>query len=210
MSESVKFASEEQRAEVWQAIGKLCMVWASLDHALDDAIEQILDCSKAQARILSTQLDKITGRTKLIKQLLFTLDQEPEWIAKATELLNRIEIEVAPRRNRIIHDGWDFEGLTPQQIDKRAKIGKLQSRQPPAISFDTPSACSATEINDLIVTASVCTVGLLLISIEIREHRGRGRISPESSGLMLLDHAESRARELAKQGHGQTSPQPEA
>lgn len=144
-----------------QKIGHLCSVWASLDRCANMLVEQILGCSEAQAVCLATQMEPVATRAKLLKNLAYTTAASNEWKAVLISLLNIIDGELAPKRNRVIHDAWDFTAAKPSQLDRRAKVARSQARKPPELLIEARLNVTPEFIESLVGRVSAAATALL-------------------------------------------------
>lgn len=192
--------------ETYENLGWLCATWARLDHTSTHLLDLILECGPERARCISTQLDPVASRMRLLKTLVMTFDHPAWWTDAAIFWINRIEGDVASRRNRMIHDAWDFTEATPSRIDRRVKIGRKQAFQSAGLAIETVSKCSSAEIRELIVEISVCDVALVAIAAEITMGRRESGLPPEErSNLVRMRRMESPLRELLQTKIEQTA-----
>lgn len=174
------------KEEVFAKIGRLCMVWASLDRSANMLLTEILGVSEDQSACVATQLDPLASRMRLLKTLTYTTSRSDEWKASLVELLNYIEGHLCAKRNRIVHDGWDFKGTEPAQLDRRAKVMRAQSRQPLALSTVARSTVTAAHVDLVIKSAANCSVALLSAWTDLVAEREDG---PPRSGFSVLELA---------------------
>lgn len=191
---------------IFTAVGELCMVWASLDGALNMTIEQVLNCTDDQAKCIATAIDPVAGRIKLLRNLLYSLGKEAAWLELTNKLLNEIEGNLCAERNRIVHDAWDFSTPEPMQLDRRAKIKKAQAHQPPALVTEVRKGVTATSINNLTERVSIAAVGLLIIRTELFLETEGKPIASKSSLLNSLDLVAKLPRQPSPQGGPESGP----
>jgi hypothetical protein len=137
------------------SLGRLCIAWAVLDRTVDGIFKPMLNCSDAQVASIVTNIENISSRCDILKRLI-TDSKVPrayaEWVIA---LLHRVSGELAPLRNRYVHDSWDITHEEVTKIDKRAKITKAQSRQPDQLLFDTKDVTPTTEVDKLIAKVTL-------------------------------------------------------
>lgn len=186
------------------------MVWASLDNALDMLLTSILGCTEDQSQCISTQVDRVSSRLSLIKTLALTTEMTNEWKSCLIEAANWITNDLCSLRNRIVHDAWDFEQLTPAQIDKRVKIRKAQSRMTQSLHMKARSEVAPKTIHDLADKVSFAAVVILSARADLEVAKGRGVRPPKVSLLEnafhtamnpILSHLQSR-RETSQPSEG--------
>jgi len=141
-----------------QSIGELALGWAALDTAVDELFEPLLECSEGQVACIL--VENIGTRCEMVKKLLHAEGLPPKWVTWVEALLNRSSRELAALRNRYIHDSWRITAEQSFRNDKRAKLGKSQSRQKRKLSFKTEHETSVKDIKRL--TERVFTVSSAL------------------------------------------------
>lgn len=147
------------------------MVWASLDGCLDMLLASVLDCTEDQANCLATQVDRVSSRMDLIKSLSVTTKMTSEWKVALVDALGWMNANLSGRRNRIIHDAWDFSEPSPVQIDKRVKVRRGQSREPYAIHTNLKTEVTAESIEQLITEVSYAATVVLTAKTDIDSSR---------------------------------------
>lgn len=158
---------------VAQAIGELAMVWAALDAAVDELFEPLLECSDAQVACIL--VENINARCEMVKKLLHVEPLPPKWVEWVEALLGRTSGELASRRNRFIHDNWTINSERATRSDKRAKVGKAQSRQKRALKFRTEHDANVEEIDRLAQQVITVALALKVATKSLRAWRTQGR-----------------------------------
>ncbi|MDP9055773.1 MAG: hypothetical protein M3N34_00355 [Pseudomonadota bacterium] len=171
---------------IYQRIGELCHAW---DCCANILLNTMLNCTDGQLKGITNNIDPVSGRIRLIKNLITTLDQSEEWKSMAMAILNRIQDDIGPKRNRIVYDAWDLESDTTQQMDCLAQIGPVQSA-PPSLIIELREEITVEHIEQVLHQTSICANGLLCISADIANWKGRGLTPLKSSLLPLLKQTE--------------------
>lgn len=140
------------------AVGRLATAWAGLDTAVDSLFEPLLDCSEAQVACIL--VENVSARCDMLKRLLHVEPLSPSFTDWVTSLLNRASAELAPLRNRYIHDASVVTHAAVHRTDKRAKIGKLQSRQKRSLIYKTVHEVKSEDIERLSDCISTVTLAL--------------------------------------------------
>lgn len=165
-NEEIEATQEQWRRQDRHAlsIGRLCMTWAALDRTVDDLFEPILQCSAAQVASIITNIENISGRCDILKRLLVNDAPSEDYRVWLAGLLGRVSGELAPLRNRYVHDHWTVTNLEIVRLDKRAKIAKPQSRERDTLLFDTRHVTDPDDIDKL--TARITLVLAMLAFAE--------------------------------------------
>lgn len=157
-------------------LGKMCLVWAFLDRSLDEVIEQLLCCSKSQAASITSAVTDVAPRCEIIKRLIVLSHPGESWRDWFIALIQRVSGELAPTRNRYIHDEWQADATTIVRRDKRAKIGREQARQPLSLSFDTKHPTSPNEIEQFTMKVATVLAFIETAKIDLRIWQQGGQI----------------------------------
>jgi hypothetical protein len=158
------------------SIGRLCMAWAALDMMLDDLFEPMLRCSPGEVASIITNVENISGRCDILKRLLTIEAPSETYRTWLIGLLNRVSTELAPLRNRYIHDRWVVTHEKTVRTDKRAKIQKAQSFQTERLLFDTEHVTVPTEVDKLTQRTTLVLAMLSFAEHDLRVWRRTGRI----------------------------------
>jgi hypothetical protein len=110
------------------ALGYLCLEWARLERHVHDLIQDIvgLDDNIADSIIPTDFREKLAA----LKNLAFLKKTSIEWFVSVSSLIDRIDQEVRPLRNRFVHDYWlPFLNDHPTKRQFRTRVTMPQSRQ---------------------------------------------------------------------------------
>lgn len=109
------------------ALGYICMWYALLEARINHLIQcQLNATDQTGAAIASATGNSILPRCKLVMQLALERRVSDEWHARLETVLRKVEQEIAPERNRLVHDDWIPLREEALQIDKRPKIKEGQ------------------------------------------------------------------------------------
>lgn len=162
-----------KRDEYAVAVGNLASAWAGLDHRVDELFEPLLNCSEEKVACIT--VENIATRCEMLKKLLHTERLPSKWTAWVEGLLNRTANELAPLRNRFIHDSWGMSKTGFLRIDKRAKVGKVQSRQRPKLTYKTEHPTSVEDVYKLTMCVGTVSFALWAATHTLRLWRLEGR-----------------------------------
>jgi hypothetical protein len=150
------------------------MAWAVLDSYVDNVLEPLLECSEAQVACIVTNIDNISGRCEVIKRLLTHSAPSPEYRKWLIAVLTRVSGELAPLRNRYVHDNWSISHEQVVKIDKRAKIGKPQARKDEVLLFDTEEVTPTELVDKLRNKVTLVFMMLYWAAYDLRHWRRTG------------------------------------
>jgi hypothetical protein len=156
------------------ALGYLCRSWAGLDSTVNQLFEPLLQCSSAQIACIVPE--NVGLRCEALKRLLHIEPLPDPLVSFAVGLLDRVSGELAPLRNRLIHDGWSITKAEPSRIDKRAKLGKTQSRQRTTVIHETKHPTELEEIKRVDGRIGTVQFALWALIHVLRRWRSDGQV----------------------------------
>lgn len=106
------------------ALGYICITFANLEFTLDTFLTSALKLSDDEARAIIKATGKFENRCTLLIELIYANCKDKEWAEALEEFINQnIKADIAPERNRLIHDAW-IAGSPPKQWLLQAKLGR--------------------------------------------------------------------------------------
>jgi hypothetical protein len=176
--------AEETMLSHARAIGELCISWAALDNAVDSLFEPLLSCDRGTAASVAAGMDKLEARIGIIRRLLIHQKLDGPWRDWVEGLFKRILEELAPLRNRYVHDQWTLRKGEPLKIDKRARVLKPQSRQPDQLIFDASNVTPTEAVDRLRAYVDTVLFALEFASGDLKRWRTTGRTPRPLSELI--------------------------
>lgn len=158
-----------------ELIGVLCISWAALDHALDPLFTHLLQCSEKQVACFAANIEQVGLRCEILKRLLIVEAPSQNWREWLTAILDRVSGELAPIRNRCIHDAWSRKDGKMTRTDRRLQIGKSQSRQPDTLIYNTEHVMPADQVERLLRQVEAVTGALEGANRDLRKWRETGQ-----------------------------------
>ena len=157
------------------ALGMLCMTWSALDHALQETFQWMLGADVETTAIIAGGLDRMEARSTPIKKLLVHHAFEQSHAEFINNLLNRITVEIAPTRNRLIHDRWWLTGEgAMKRVDRRASLKKVQSHRSATLEFNSAQVVKIPEIERLADYIRTVEAALWHLNIQLDIWRNLG------------------------------------
>jgi hypothetical protein len=92
--------------ELAKAIGYASIEWGRLEQSLSQFIELLAPLEKGNVALSITAPIDIRDKIQIIKALAYLRKPYDEWYDKMAIMLDYIDNNLRPRRNRVIHDGW--------------------------------------------------------------------------------------------------------
>lgn len=175
------------------------MAWAALDCLLDDLFEPLLECSTSQVASLMTNVESIGSRCEMLKRLAICEIPESEYRSWLIAVLERVRSELAPLRNRYIHDRWSVNDQEIVRTDKRAKVRKDQGIRPASLSYDTKHVADPMEVDRFTHRVHIVMTGLSFARLHL--HSWRTRKFPLTLDPLMLPASMQNARYLTPLEH---------
>lgn len=153
----------QEYALLSKALGDLCLGWSVLEHTVHDiclhyagAVHHGFDGEEAydvlHVALAAMDLRQTISVTKAVIHMASS-PLSPKLYERAEELLNYIDNEMRPERNRFIHDIWSVEdagkGISRHQMGPR--VFSPQSRQRAYGTFTARTYADATEAGAFVV-----------------------------------------------------------
>ena len=161
-----------------RSIGELCMSWAALDYAIDRLFDPLLGCDKAVTASLTSSMEKMEARIAAIRRILVQEGISKAWSNWIDGLFRRILDEIAPIRNRYVHDRWQMKRGELQKIDKRASSKKLQAFQSNQLIFDTTKAIPTKDVDRLREYIDTVLWAIEIAAMDLEEWRTTKQMRP--------------------------------
>jgi hypothetical protein len=156
------------------SLGQLCMAWATLDGLIEALFEPLLACTPLQVSSILTNMDSIPSKCEVAKRLITNELPAGEYRDWVIAILARIVSEIAPLRNRYVHDHWEISQDGTVRIDKRAKIGKPQAHQATTLTFNSKHVAAPGEVDALRDKIGLMIVIISDVGRNLRAWRHRG------------------------------------
>jgi hypothetical protein len=157
-----------------EAIGMLCIYMATLDHVITIFMERLLEIDETSAACVAASASDLSQRCEIVRRLVFLKAPSDDWRECVTGLINVIQNEVAPRRNRFVHDDWAVRENEMVRHDRRIKIQRPQSHQPAQLIHLTKNVAPVSEITEITGVVVNLMVHLTMLTIGYRAWRKTG------------------------------------
>ena len=131
-------------------LGQLCIAWSLLETGLNIFLISMMHPSPLKTSV--TILNNLNLRDKIATAvpLAFQKQISKEWYSEVSTLLNEINNNLRPRRNRMIHDTWIGDGDTVYRVQNHAKVVKAQSHTL-QMSFESIEQIKVSDICILVI-----------------------------------------------------------
>lgn len=179
-------------AEHSQAIGELCISWAALDHAIDKLLEPLLNLDRATVVSITSSLDRMEPRLQIAKKLLVQTGLSDQWQKWFHAVFTRVSDELAPLRNRYVHDRWHMRRGEMQRVERGGKVAIPQARQPRRLVFDSEHITPAAEVDRLRSNVDTVTYAIEIATYDLGKWRNSGR--PPRLRKLLIPASTRRTR----------------
>lgn len=162
------------------AIGWVCMETAHIDKLVVDLITHLAGVDLEGTECLLSKSDRLDSRCEIAKRLLILRTPDGEWRDMALKVLEFVQNEVCPRRNRYVHDVWRFDDH-PTRVRRTAEAKRRQSRSPLEIVTTIECVVPIEDLHELVYACASIPSALVGIRIAYQRHL--------LSGMPLEEHA---------------------
>jgi len=126
--------SVPQLENVTRAMGYVCVYWAWLEDHIGEMIldlapldpKQLVEKEREQLRDVLLMDTDIRTKLKLLRAVAFIRKWDDAWFKQVDKTLNKIDNDIRPRRNRVVHSTW-FAGKG--RIVRKKKTASLKKPQ---------------------------------------------------------------------------------
>lgn len=161
------------------ALGRLCVAWATIDRQLNDLLGAMIGCAPATTACITTGTESVSARCDIMTRLVHIEPLSDAWASNVKKLLNHVSGDLAPKRNRLIHDYWSFADGTIVRLDRRASTAKQQSRKEIELTYDTEHVTPPDEVDKLTERVGQAAFLLHCAIRDVRDWKEhRWRVSP--------------------------------
>jgi hypothetical protein len=130
------------------SIGHVVINWSSIEAQLDEFIGLLAGIeSDVDAAAISVNMD-LRGKIQAIKALAYVKSPFKEWLNKVVLLLDYIDNDLRPRRNRVVHDHWVTPGGRLTRVERKTKVIHPQAFQNQLLT-ETATRVSLKELRQL-------------------------------------------------------------
>ena len=147
------------------AIGFVSIKWAWLELVIDCFIGHLsgLAVGSIECSTMVANMD-FSDKIKVARALAHHKRLSDAWQAEVDNILNKIDNQVRPQRNRITHDVWNppkSEDKHPTRTHSRTKLGRLQSRRDLVLTTHAIVEMSETAISSIADEITTATTQLV-------------------------------------------------
>jgi len=116
-------------------IGHLCIKWAWIEETLDTFIGNYAPLAEGHIQHAITSNLDIKNKIQILKALAFERSQSDKWFDDVSRLLNIVDNELRPERNKYVHGVWHtrVEGKL-HRTSLRISFKKAQAFQPVSLT----------------------------------------------------------------------------
>lgn len=112
---------------ITSGLGYICVFWAWLERSIDEMIEVLVPLEKGDiSRAVTASADQ-RGKVELIRAAAFVHKIDDKWFKKLEAVLDEIDRELRPKRNRFVHDVWIRPSGRLERLTKRTKFTRPQA-----------------------------------------------------------------------------------
>lgn len=158
-----------------RALGRLCITWAVLNRHLTDLASVLIGAGPEITAAIYSGNETLGPRCEAIKKLVVVRPPSEKWQEKLTALVEQIQFQIGPLRNRFVHDEWHDgqDGIT--RIDFRTSLEKAQAHQKKTLRSARWHHDEAERVEQLVGEIELVTYQLHTAVIILSMHWREGR-----------------------------------
>jgi hypothetical protein len=161
-----------------KAIGYVCIYWAALEHGVDSMLQTLTPLEPGKVSNSITANADIREKLRMLMAIGLVRKPSEGWFGKLRSIINEIDDELRPERNRHIHDLW--MGFSPViRRTRKTSIKRPQSRQPFELTTYEEIPIEPAKIWALVNAISNAQVTLKLLESKFREQAALPSIPPQ-------------------------------
>lgn len=150
VAEILNTLNQSPLAEHAKYIGHLCLVWSWLEGAVDTLLYVLMESDEADAPTILIYNMDFRDKLSAARALGYLKKPNDEWYAELQKLINEIDNELRPARNRMVHDIWLSSGDEVVRITKHAKVVREQARKI-RLSFGEGKPMPQSDVSVLVI-----------------------------------------------------------
>lgn len=131
------------------ALGRLCVSWSVVDRQLNDLLAAFTKASPAAVACITSSIDAVGSRCEMLRKLGYEDAVGDEWSTAFDKLMVRLSQDLAPQRNRYVHDYWSMTDGALRVLDRRARVGRGQSRESAKLTYDAEGVVPVDAVDRL-------------------------------------------------------------
>ena len=166
--------TKEQSDRIQQhlaAIGALCYNWSHLDNVIVLAIGYFSECDEETlACLLSTSKDT-SQRCEIATKLLILRVGDGPWRKCACETFRLIQNKFCDKRNRLVHDEWEFHEDDIVRTTRAVRIAKSQAYRGESLTYKALTLTQPKEIEDFVLELVQVTFGISILASQFEKQR---------------------------------------
>jgi hypothetical protein len=164
---SKKVITSQDYLDHAESIGGLCYQWSILDRTLELLIQYLsgLD-EKTTACLLSTSRDT-SQRCEIASRLAVLKVSNCPWRDCLLNALSVIQNKMCEKRNRTIHDEWEFSETRILRVTRAVKM-PMDSEQVRQLVYETKTPVEIGELDALIEDTTIALMGIVIMAAQVR------------------------------------------
>ena len=149
MADEPRFIGIPPLNEHARAIGHVCILWAWIENAIELFLSDLaFGRDKKAGKVVLANLD-MREKGQILKMVALAKKPTDRWYQGVQTVVDAIDNDLRPKRNRFAHDLWWLSGESVQKRWKRAKVKKPQAHHKYILSMHEDAPIEAEEIWEL-------------------------------------------------------------
>lgn len=168
------------------AIGTTCSSWNALEKALDVTLRGFLQLGSLELAKAVTHNIDFRDKIRMALAVGYQFRPSEDWFARYKAVLDNIDNNLRPERNRIIHDTWTFDEGALIRWQRKTRAYRPQAREL-AVKLDEKTPYNVRDIYLTCQEMADASIALLRCTLETGPWRKEPRLSLGQSLLHQLE-----------------------
>lgn len=160
------------------ALGRLCVAWAELNRNITNLTSVLIGRGPEVTACIFPGSENMKPRCETVKKLvaLNPPGETDEWREGLTSLMNHVLNNLAPRRNRYVHDEWLAGADSASRYDASARVEKEHASRERGVSFGRWHLDDSPNVENLTSELGEIVAQLTLTVVALAEHERTGQL----------------------------------
>ena len=127
--ESLKKAKDTPLGQIADKLGYLCLAWSWLELEINAMLCTLMHPSDLETAASVVNNMDMRDKFKALLAVGFVKKPSDEWYMELKTLVDQIDNDLRPERNRMVHDSWHNAGDEAFRLTTYAKVSYVQARE---------------------------------------------------------------------------------
>ncbi len=127
--ETLKKAKDTPLGQIADKLGYLCLAWSWLELEINAMLCTLMQPSDLETAASVVNNMDMRDKVKALLAVGFVKKPSDDWYTELKTLVDQIDNDLRPQRNRMVHDSWHNAGDEAFRLTTYAKVSYVQARE---------------------------------------------------------------------------------